>query len=56
MLSEDITWCGRECNVTECRRNQVHIKLLIPHSFADLKDSEECYQKHKTEDNRYSTK
>lgn len=56
MLSEDITWCGRECKETKCRRNQVHIRLMIPHSFADFKDSKECYKKYKTADNRYPDK
>ena len=54
MASEDITWCGRECEEMKCRRNQKHIRLPIPHSFADLKDTEDCYKKHDTLANKFS--
>lgn len=35
MASEDIIFCAnKNCEDMECRRNQKHIKLAIPHSFS----------------------
>lgn len=35
MASEDITFCAnKNCGDMKCYRNQKHIELLIPHSFA----------------------
>ena len=53
MPSEDITWCMRDCKYTKCRRNQKNIKLMIMHSFADLKDTEDCYEKYPTKENEF---
>lgn len=42
-MTEDITFClDKTCEYMECIRNLKHIKLRIPHSFADFKDTEYC--------------
>lgn len=34
-MSEDITFCANDgCSDMKCMRNQKHIRLPIPHSFA----------------------
>lgn len=44
-MTEDITYCSNnKCGYLRCERNQKHIKLLIPHSFADLDGTELCYK------------
>ena len=48
MPSEDITFCmNRKCNYKKCERNPKHIRLLIPHSFAYLEDTDYCPKKRK---------
>lgn len=48
MASEDITYCVNEkCDCLKCFRNPKHIKLPIPHSFAFLENTEDCYKKQK---------
>lgn len=41
-MREDITYCMSECDDMKCFRNKRHIKLPIPHSFADLEGTECC--------------
>ena len=42
-MTEDITFFFvLTCEYMECIRNSKHIKLPIPHSFADFKDTEYC--------------
>lgn len=44
-MTEDITYCSNnKCGYLRCERNPKHIKLLIPHSFADLEGTECCYK------------
>lgn len=46
MSSEDITFCGSDCNNKKCFRHPSNIKEpRIPHSFAYLKDTEDCPMK-----------
>ena len=48
MASEDITYCMNEnCNEMKCFRNPKHIKQMIPHSFAFLEGTEDCYKTRK---------
>lgn len=53
-MSQDITWCGnKDCTFTECRRHQTHIlRPNIPHSFAMLENTEDCYKKYQNANNR----
>ena len=49
-MSEDITFCSVVCECLECERNKAHIRLDIPHSFADFKGDKCCIlEKHSTE-------
>lgn len=42
-MSDDITFCASKCNNKKCFRHPSNIKIqYIPHSFADLKDTEHC--------------
>ena len=42
-MSDDITFCASECNCKNCFRHPSNIKRPdIPHSFADLKGTEDC--------------
>lgn len=50
-MNEDITYCMSECNDMKCFRNNKHIKLPIPHSYAFLEGTEDCH-KIKTERRR----
>lgn len=53
-MSEDITWCGRfDCTEKDCRRNPCNIRRReIPHSYALLENTEDCYKKHRTSENK----
>lgn len=44
-MNEDITYCFVDCPHLKCERNKKHIKLLIPHSFADLTGTGVCVAK-----------
>lgn len=42
-ITDDITFCIRRCSWKRCVRNKVNIHHPeLPHSFADLKDTEDC--------------
>jgi len=44
-MTEDITYCTKQnCGYLRCERNQKHIKLPIPHSYAKLEGTEFCYK------------
>ena len=43
-MNEDITYCMSECNDMKCFRNNKHIKLPIPHSYAFLEGTEDCHK------------
>ena len=44
-MSEDITYCSNnKCGYLSCERNQKHIKLPVPHSFAELDGTDLCYK------------
>lgn len=44
-MSEDITYCSNnKCGYLRCERNQKHIKLPVPHSFAELDGTDLCYK------------
>lgn len=43
-MNEDITYCMSECNDMKCFRNNKHIKLPIPHSYAFLEETEDCHK------------
>ena len=45
-MSDDITFCGSECNNKKCFRHPANIaEPRIPHSFADIKETEYCPMK-----------
>lgn len=45
-MSDDITFCGSECNNTRCRRHRSNIKEpQYPHSVALLEGTEYCEKK-----------
>lgn len=45
MPSEDITFCMNDkCEEINCIRNPKRIRMLIPHSFAWLEGTEDCYK------------
>lgn len=46
-MSEDITFCFSECESMKCFRNKKHIKLQMPHSFADLEGTDYCIKERK---------
>lgn len=42
-MNEDITFCAnRKCNCHKCARHPNKVKLPIPHSFADLENTQYC--------------
>lgn len=42
-MSEDRTYCIRECSCLKCDRNKKHIKMHnILHSFMDLEHTKDC--------------
>ena len=42
-MSDDITFCGSECNNKKCFRHPTNIaEPRIPHSIAELKGTEYC--------------
>ena len=42
-MSDDITFCGSDCNNKKCFRHPSNIREpRIPHSFAYLKDTDDC--------------
>ena len=42
-MSNDITFCGSECDVKNCFRHPSNIKhSSMLHSFADFKGTEDC--------------
>ena len=42
-MSDDITFCGSDCNNKKCFRHPSNIQEpRIPHSFAYLRDTEDC--------------
>lgn len=44
-MTEDVAYCSnKKCGYLRCERNQKHIKLPIPHSFADLDGTKSCYK------------
>ena len=44
-MTEDITYCSNnKCGYLRCERNPKHIKLPIPHSFAELDRTDLCYK------------
>lgn len=44
-MTEDITYCSNsKCGYLRCERNPKHIKLPIPHSFAELEGTDLCYK------------
>ena len=48
---DDITWCGNECNYTECERNQANMWQKEGFfSCAMFKDTELCALKEKDDD------
>lgn len=52
-MTEDITYCSnKKCGYLRCVRNPKHIKLLIPHSFADLDGTNLCYKVKNNTNNR----
>ena len=52
MPSEDITFCGSECNRKSCSRHPSNIRNYnIDHSFAYLQGSEYCEKEHQNETN-----
>lgn len=49
-MSEDITWCARECPRMSCKINRKHIKEKeIPHSFYVERPPTCPYRKHQDE-------
>ena len=41
--SDDITWCGSQCEFKECFRNQANMKNKVGlHSFAEFKGTPDC--------------
>lgn len=41
--SDDITWCGSECNIKSCFRNQVNMRDRVGlHSYALFKNTPDC--------------
>ena len=45
-MSQDITFCGSDCDNKKCFRHPSNIKEpRIPHSFAYLKDTDDCPMK-----------
>ena len=45
-MTDDITFCATKCNCINCFRHPSNIKNpSIPHSFAYLKDAEDCPMK-----------
>ncbi|MBC5688130.1 hypothetical protein H8S37_04175 [Mediterraneibacter sp. NSJ-55] len=43
-MSEDKTYCCRNCEYLMCERNKKHIELPILHSFANFEGTQECYK------------
>lgn len=42
-LTDDRTWCGSKCNITECDRHPSNITdKTVPHSYAMFGDTEIC--------------
>ena len=42
-MTDDITFCGSDCNNKKCFRHPSNIREpRIPHSFAYLKDTDDC--------------
>ena len=46
-MTDDITFCGSDCNNKKCFRHPSNIQEpRIPHSFAYLKDTDDCPYKY----------
>ena len=44
-MSEDRTYCIKDCDCLECDKNKNHIKLPLPHSYTDFSGTSECFNK-----------
>ena len=44
-MTEDITYCISDCPYMRCKRNKKNIYKSIPHSYAELKNTEYCLLK-----------
>ena len=52
-MTDDITFCATKCNCINCFRHPSNIKNpSIPHSFAYLKDTEDCPMNGKFKENK----
>ena len=41
-MCDDITFCGSECDNTECFRHRANMLTKGPHSIADFRNTEVC--------------
>lgn len=51
-MNEDITFCNKQkCKIMSCERNPNNIRIWsIPHSYAELENTEYCKKKERNKD------